>query len=335
MVFADAVVQTAAWDPAHGAVVLTATWNGGVDHGTQIELHHPWGEKEVVSQFYLDVLLHNLLVAARPLKPDFAPLFGIELEASVCDLWGDYKKYYRQFRTNANMLSHLPKGVLSFPLASVAQANQNACGAVDDDGLPRLSYENIYQSAYDFLHLHELLSWGPYGSWDQEQLTPDNIPAILRSPLSFGVEEYKLTEEGLMGRNGLKIGDSALRASVELRRGRFIAVYSGTYGVAGQGPAVSAEQAERQFFVPFAGKHKLLITPRDASHLMQYANDVSVDLANKFGKRQCAAITLNAQFFPIELFHFPIILVLVVRDIKKGEEIGVDYGEHFQMRARG
>jgi hypothetical protein len=205
------------------------------------------------------------------------------LEESVVSLWDDYKAYAVPFSTDANLLHSYPKGVISFPLVSLAIANENASGAADDDGLIVLSHEYMTNAIYTFLSLHDILSFDPDGYWDADQLTPDNIPDDLRVPRSVGVEKFQLKEEDLKGRNGLRVGDSALRATGDLGRGQIIGVYSGTYDVAGQGPVVDPKTAERQFSVTFAGKHQLLITPVDSTHLMQYANDVSVDLADKFG----------------------------------------------------
>ena len=41
-----------------------------------------------------------------------------------------------------------------------------------------------------------------------------------------------------------------------------------------------------------------------------YANDVSVDMTNKHGKRDVAAFEQNAMFFEFRFFHFPMVAIL-------------------------
>ena len=317
------------WNLTHGVAEYTAVWRGGPDDGTPVSLPNPLARTAPGLQ--LDSYLLGL--AGHPLGTDTFQngFFGLDLSEGVKDMWPTYTDYAKQFSRDANLLDPNPTGIISWDSKHLDLANYGASGTRVDDGLTFLRPERITQIVYEYFELDLLLRAEMNGKWMDKQLDPFFVHQFcLKKPVSNSVGIFKLGPEHILGR-GLRPGEFGLQATNDIERGTILGLYTGTYKKTSE-TSTDPTRAGRHFAVDFAGvKGNIVIEPQSGWDIMQYANDTSVDLANEHGKHNVGAFYPNAIFFPIFLFHFPVILVLASRNIKKGQEIGVDYGAGFRM----
>lgn len=323
------------WDPTLGVARFSAVWSGGKDDGKVVHLPHPLYPVNNTNDLHLDSYLLGLAGHALGTDTFRSGFYGIRLSSGVNALWPEYESYAEQFARATNLLLPFPTGIISFDSKTLAQANYGAEGTDVDDGLQKFTVESVTQSVYEYFEL-DLLLRSEKGKWLKIQLDPYFVSRFrFNKPVSHSVEVFELGPEHIHGREGLAIGGNALRATKDLKRGVIVGLYTGDYVPASEA-SKDPKLVERQFAVDFAGgAGNVIIEPRTPEDKMQYINDVAIDLANKHGNINVSAFQQNAMFFPIELFHFPIILVLITRDVKKGQEIGGDYGALYRLKQHG
>ena len=170
---------------------------------------------------------------------------------------------------------------------------------------------------------------------------PEGITDLPDHP---GLQQYKMTAQNVRGRPAL-IGQSGLRINPEfnyyITKGTVLGIYKGTICTKRESDAKeetrSAHEKGYQFTLtkhdPIEGDpgSNFVVDPFYTSSspksLLIYANDVARTL-NKWSKKN-AVFEQNATFAEVDIYGMTYMILIALKDLYPGDEIGVDYGKDY------
>jgi hypothetical protein len=332
-------VTSVGWDEQKRESYMHACWVGGADNQKRITTS---SEDDSPTPYLPLSFIHDISAYhSLPIAAFDGGLFGYTLSAGF--KLNDYPLY----STHAYMKS-LPKelmgvgdfgrpsSVLEFCPIAIRLANVNAISDdpdSPDDGLSPLTERGLFDELAHRLFMGQILR--PDGSLNTEMV---KVLGLRKPVVHPNVETFILTEDDIKGRDGLAPGEKALRVTKFTPRGSLLFLYTGhisnpdEHEEAGWGSRLMS-----MTLVPRSATRKVIIDPVASpftaadGNVGQFANDPSIDLANKRGKRMQGAGQQNAFICPFRFLHFPMTAVFAERDIPPWTEIMVDYGAEYRL----
>jgi hypothetical protein len=198
-------------------------------------------------------------------------------------------------------------------------ANEHKLYYDDNNKFKGISYNYLVSQIHKFYQLFE---------------HPTGLPDI---PDHSALEKYKMTASNVRGRKAL-IGQHGLRIKPSfnstIEKGSILGVYKGTICTSDEADwyeenadTIAGYKKGYQFTLR---KTNLVVDPfipGSPQSLLIYANDVSKNLKS-FSKTN-AVFEQNARFLEIYIYGMPFIILVTLKKLVAGDEIGVDYGPEY------
>ena len=332
------------WNSQTRESFMNARWVGGEDDGKPIAASLCGNGGAPSFNLPLSFLHDNSARHGLSL-PDFnGGLLGYHLSAEFIE--NDFSHYtaYAYMKGQPKELKgegdfREPSALLEFCPIAIQHANRYATSAdphSPDDGLLPLTASGCYDTLSHHLHLHQIVQSD--GCLDNNMVDSWGLRKPLINP---NVEPFILTEDDTRGREGLKIGELGLRSKAFIHRGEFLCLYTGMVKrpeeCSGAADGSWGNRLMATDLLPGSTLRKIIIDPKASpftaadGNVGQFANDPSIDLANKCGKRMRGTCEQNAIIIPFRFFHFPMMAVFAERDIPLEMEIMMDYGEDYTL----
>lgn len=163
-----------------------------------------------------------------------------------------------------------------------------------------------------------------------------------------GLQKYKMTAENVRGRSAL-IGQYGLRIKPDFKyyitKGTVLGIYKGTICTADEADenwknaaTIPGYKKGYQFTLtthnPIPGKpgSNFVVDPfipGSPQSLLIYANDVAKNLA-VFSWTN-VAFEQNAAFVEVDIYGMTYMILIALKNLNPGDEIGVNYGEHYKV----
>jgi hypothetical protein len=164
----------------------------------------------------------------------------------------------------------------------------------------------------------------------------ENPLGIVDLPDHPGLEQYRMTAENVRGRKGL-IGQLGLRIRENfdciIKKGTILGIYKGTVCTEREARQYEESHPITQKGYQFNLENGCVIDPyipgSPQPSLLIYANDVSRNIA-VYSKTN-AVFTQNCAFREVDMYGWIYIVLIALKDLYPGEEIGVDYGNRYIM----
>ena len=162
-----------------------------------------------------------------------------------------------------------------------------------------------------------------------------------------GLQKYTMTAKDLRGRSDALIGKFGLRINPDFKhyitKGTVLGIYKGTICTKREGDAKEETKSDDEKGYQFTlTKHDPIegdpgsnfvvdpfYTSSSPKSLLIYANDVARTL-NKWSKKN-AVFEQNATFAEVDIYGMTYMILIALKDLFPGDEIGVDYGKDYTV----
>ena len=170
---------------------------------------------------------------------------------------------------------------------------------------------------------------------------PEGITDLPDHP---GLQKYTMTAKDLRGRSDALIGKFGLRINPDFKhyitKGTVLGIYKGTICTKREGDAKEETKSDDEKGYQFTlTKHDPIegdpgsnfvvdpYIPGSPKSLLIYANDVARNLTT--WSRRNAVFEQNATFAEVEIYGMTYMILIALKDLNPGDEIGVDYGKDY------